>query len=203
MSDIDAEEARRAADEILSRSEFREQSPTLIDRVLDRIFHELGQFLASIVTGGGGLWIGYVLLGLGTLAAFYFLWRHFPWRRGTDSADFVIEQETSERPSRADWLGRAGQAQQAGRWDDAVHARYHAMTAGLADIDQLSPDDSATSGEHRRAFAQVADSQPQRLNGFDRATDRYEQVWFGGEVADRSDVDIMADADQIVLRAES
>ena len=204
MSEIDPEEARRAADEILSRAEYREEAPTLIDRTLDRVFDELGRFVTTVFSGGGGFWIGYFLLALMAALAFYFLRRHFPWRRRVvASSELMIKRETAEQRSRQDWLGRASQAQEAGRWDDAVHAHYHAITVGLADIDQLSADDSVTSGEHRQAFAQVAGSQPQRLGGFDQATDRYEQVWFGGRRADQSDVDVMVHADQIVLGAGS
>jgi len=199
MSDIDPEDARRTADEILSRPEFREQAPDLLERVLDRLFSGLQGFAGSVFSAGS-LWIGYLILGVAVALAVWFLWRHLP-RSGPVSAGrrVNVERETLARRSRAEWLSKAARAEAEQAWDEAVHARYHAMTSGLAETEELPADESATSGEHLRAFSAAADSHPARVVEFEQATDRYEHIWFGGEQALADDVDAMVGADRKVL----
>ncbi len=202
MSDIDPERARDTADEILSRPEFREEPPTILNRILDRLFEELGQFLSFAFGGGRSLWFGYLVLGVGVSLALYFLIRHNRWgRSGSSQAPAGVELETVDirTPDRAEWLSRASKAERAGQWRRAVYARYRALTAGLAADDELSVDRSVTSGEHRSAFRAAATGEPERVVGFDGATDRFEQVWFGGQEADEPDAAAMAAADRVVL----
>ncbi|MCP4221945.1 MAG: DUF4129 domain-containing protein [Actinomycetia bacterium] len=202
MSDIDPERARDTADEILSRREFREEPPTLVERILDRLFEELGQFLSVAFGGGRGLWFGYLVLGFGVCLALYFLVRHNRWGRLGSSQGLVgVELETvdTRSPDRAEWLSRATEAEQAGQWRRAVYARYRALTAGLAASDELSADRSVTSGEHRTTFSAAAKAEPERVASFEGATDCYEQVWFGGQAADQPDAAAMAGADQVVV----
>ena len=204
MSDIDPQEARSTADEILSRPEFSEESPTLIDRLADWLFDRMNDFFAVAFGGNRGLWFGYLLLGLGVTLALYFLVRHFPWGRLRPSEELAgVETDVvgGRSPDRAEWLAVAREAEQAGQWSRAVYARYRAMTAGLAAANELRADDSATSGEYRTEFAEGARAEPDRVASFGGATDRFEHVWFGGEPAAEPDVEVMAEADRIVLRS--
>jgi hypothetical protein len=202
MSDIDPQEARDAAEEILSRPEFREESPTLVDRAMDWLMERISEILALAFGGDHGLWIGYLILGLGVVLALYFLVRHvrWGWLRKPESLSEVGIELIADRPlDRSQWLARAREAEAQGRWSRAVHARYRAMTAGLAAVDELSADDSATSGEHRNEFTRTAGSDPARVASFGGATDRFEHVWFGGRPAAETDAAAMAEADRVVL----
>ena len=51
-----AEEIRDRADEILSRPEYREAAPSLIDRAFSWLQEQLSQILGPIVTAGGTYW---------------------------------------------------------------------------------------------------------------------------------------------------
>ena len=207
MSVGEHDELRETADEIVSRPEFREEQPTLVERALDRVFEELGDIVGRVVGGGGGYLVGYAILAVALGLAAYFVWRFFPRRRLLARSDgYEIEREITVRRSRDEWLELAVEAESSGDWDVAVHARYHALTAGLADDERLPSTLSTTSGEHRRAFAAAAAAGSEVGHGgvlpidvFNSVTDRYEQVWFGGDPADQPDSRDLADADRALL----
>jgi hypothetical protein len=200
---VEPDEAREAADEILSRPEYQEAEPSILQRAFDWIAHLLGDLFGFVTGGGGGLWIGYLILAAALAAAAYLAWRFLPRRHPLHRPVWAaVEQETTVRRSRADWLDEAAEAERAARWDRAVHARYHALVTGLADGGELPSELSTTSGEHRRAFARSpSGGVGERLERFDRATDRYEQIWFGGARAGRSDSEALAEADRSLLGA--
>lgn len=200
MSDIDPDDARDAADDILSRSEFRERPQTLVSRALEWLSDRFADLLGDVLGGDRGTFFGYLIVALAIVVALYLLWRVMPRRRLASPDDGPqVTIVTEERPSRRDWLARAAAAEADGRWEDAVHARYHALTEGLADGAELSPEPSVTSGEHRRHFALRNRDEPARVGRFDRTTDRYEQVWFGGDPADIADTTAAATDDDELL----
>jgi hypothetical protein len=196
---VDPEEARSTADEILARPEYREEAPTLVQRAIDWLVDLLGRLFGAVIGGGGGHLIGYLILGLALAAAGYGLWRIWPrYGRLARPSSPPVANEVAPTRGRAEWLYEAAMAEAIADWERAVHARYHALVVGLADAGRLPADESTTSGEHRRAFALTV-GDPQRQARFDRVTDRYEHVWFGGSPAARSDCDSLADADQALL----
>lgn len=198
MNPIDADEARTTADEILSRSEFQEEQPTLVDRALDWIFDRIGELFGAVLGSGGGYWFGYLLIILALVAAAYFVWRFFPRRRLARSGDgYTVRHETIVRRSRAEWLAEAAAAEAEGEWSKAVRARYRALTAGLADRAVLRSEPSTTAGEHREAYAAVGDRTHAAV--FEEATTRYEEVWFGGDEADGPDSRQLADIDRSMM----
>ena len=204
MTTVDPAEARDAADAILSRPEYREPPRSLVDRALDWIGDRLGDVLSSFFGGDRGLIVGYLILAAAIVVALYLAWRFFPRRlRVNVGSRPEVVTETTVRRSRDDWLELARGAAAAGRWDEAVHARYHAITAGLADTQELSPDPAVTSGEHRRAFSRSAAESPERYRRFDEVVARYEEIWFGQDAAGRSDVEAAAEADEVLLGTPS
>lgn len=200
MSTVDPQEAREAADEILSRPEFQERPQSLLDRVLEWLLDRLGEVFSAFFGGGRGLIVGYIVLALAVVAAVYFVWRVLP-RRGVSmsSAPVVIDREIRERRTRAEWLELAEAAVAERRWAEAVRARYHALTVGLAEAEELSVEPSTTSGEHRRRFAEVAAIAPNRRDRFEETVDRYEDIWFGEAEADATDVAAAERADDEVM----
>ena len=198
MSLTDPDELRRQADEIVRRPEFREEPPSLVERGLDWIFERLGDLIGP-VAGSGGYAVGYGILIVAIAVIGYLLWRVFPRGRLLSSPEsFTVTSRTELRRSRAEWLAEAEQAEAAGDWERAVHARYHAIAAGLADGERLPSAPSTTAGERRRAFAQH-EGEPGSVTTFDGATDTYEHVWFGGRSAGRPDSQRLADADRSLL----
>lgn len=199
------DEIRQKADDILARPEYREAPPSLVERAVNWLAERLGNVFGSVVgnSGSGGYYLGYLVLFLGLAAAGYFLWKVLPRSGGLRRPGMAVTHESLPRASRAQWLARAAEAEAAGRWGEAVHARYHALTTGLADRRQVPAAESTTSGEHRTAFAQGAAPQPERVAVFDGVTDRYEHVWFGGREAAADDSAALAAADQRLLEQQA
>lgn len=204
MTEIDPDEARETADEILSRSEYRERPQSLLSRVIEWVLDRLGELLELVVGGERGRFIGYVVVVLAIAAALYFVWRILPKRWGrAEQVDTTVTTETTERIGRKEWLARAAAADAEGRWDRSVHARYHALTTGLADGDELSADESVTSGAHRRDFAARNGEGTARTARFSDATGRFEDVWFGDHPADAGDSSDFSSADDELLGGRS
>jgi hypothetical protein len=196
----DPDDIRDSADEILSRPEYQEAEPGLMERALDWVLERLGAVLGSAVGGQQGYLVGYAILVAALVAAGYLLWRVFPRGGGLRPRSTpTVVSETITRLSRAQWLARAGEAEAAARWDDAVHARYHALTTGLADRHELSPELSVTSGEHRHSFTRGAVADAGRVQAFDGVTERFEEVWFGGAAAEPQDSRALVEADRRLL----
>ncbi len=200
MIAADPEQVRQTADEILSRPEYRGADPTLLDRALSWVGEQLAKIFSASIGSGQGYWIGYAILAAAAMVVVYVVWRVFPRGRvGRGEARPAVERETTQWRSRDQWLARARQAEAEARWDEAVHARYHALTTGLADRSELPPEASTTSGEHIRAFTQAPQASPGRLDVFSRATERFERVWFGGAPAAGGDSQALAQADHELL----
>ena len=199
------DEIRRKADDILARPEYREARPGLVQRAVNWLTERLGEVFSSVVgnSGSGGYYLGWIVLIMALLAAGWFLWKVLPRSGGLRRPGVAVAHESIPRASRAQWLARAAEAEAAGRWGEAVHARYHALTTALADRKVLPAAESTTSGEHRAAFAQGAGPQPDRVAVFDGVTDRYEHVWFGGREAAPDDSRALAAADERLLEQQA
>jgi hypothetical protein len=199
---VDPDQAREVADEILSRPEYQEAEPSILQRVLDWIGGLLGDLFGLVAGSAGGYVIGYLILIAALIAAGYVAWRIRPrYHPRQQPAMPAPAHDTAPALTRDEWLAEAAAAESITRWDRAVHARYHALVVGLADGGQLPSERSTTSGEHRLAFARTSTVSPERLERFDRATDRYERVWFGGYQAQPSDSQALAEADRSLLGA--
>lgn len=195
---------RQAADDILSQPKYRPVPPSLISRIGRWISERLADIFSVAFQSGHGYWFGYAVLAVALLAVGYLLWRVFPRTRpvrpGRDP-EVAVARRLSR--SRRDWLDLARRAEAARQWADAVHARYHALTTGLADRAELPAEPSTTSGEHRRHFTTAAAANPGRVGTFEQATDRYEGIWFGGRPAEAGDAEALAAADHRLVEDRS
>ena len=94
----DPDDLRRQADEIVSRPEFQEAQPSLVERALDWLFEQLGDLIGP-VAGSGGYAVGYAILIVALAAIGYLLWRVFPrGRLGPQRQDFTVVTDTVTRP---------------------------------------------------------------------------------------------------------
>src|SRR4051794_4281797 len=141
--------------------------------VLDRIF--------SALTGGsGGLVIGIVLLVaavalLVVLASAVRRGRGVPGRRPTGPASpQPVLVDRSREP--AQWRQDAEEHARAGRWREAVRCRYRALVGDLARRGLLDEIPGRTTGEER---AELAVAAPAVAPSFARATDLFDQAWYG------------------------
>ena len=165
-------EARRRAEEILDRPEFRPEPRSLVERLLD----EIGELLDKILGGVGGgnpilAWSAVAVVS-GLLAVV--LWRAVRALQVDPSVGGGVAVDGRRRPS-ADWRAEAAAHEAAGRWRDALRCTWRATVADLASRGLVEEVPGRTTGEYRAA---VARSLPAGADAFSRATRLFEDAWY-------------------------
>jgi hypothetical protein len=158
---------------------------------------EIGKLLGGLVRlGGGGTVAGVVVaIGLAALvAAIIWLvvrhWAGLPSRRRHEPV--TITAGWRARPA-AEWRAEAAAHEAAGRWREALRARYRALVADLAGRGLVEEIPGRTSGEYRH---QVDITVPAAADPFDEATALFEETWYGTRPSgpnDQSRFDQLAD----------
>lgn len=176
---VDPDEARRAADEILARPEYREPEPSLVDRVITAITDFLGNAFATLTGGGAGSVIGIVVVGALLALGTWLLVRAFgtgSGRRARPPGEQVV-QGTSAPDDPEVWLAEAERLAAAGDHRGALRCRYQALVAGLVRTGAIGDAPARTPAELRRELAGRRPDVDPRLASI---TDRFESAWYGG-----------------------
>jgi hypothetical protein len=176
----DPERVRQAARDILGRPEFRPPRRSLPAAAWHWLSTQIGKLLGDLFgLGGGGAATGAVV-SAGLLALVVFVgwlvvrhWTGLPSRR--HDAPFTVTPGWRAR-SAAEWRAEAAAHEAAGRWRDALRARYRALVAELAGRGLVEEIPGRTSGEYRRM---VDLSVPAGAGPFDEATSLFEETWYG------------------------
>jgi hypothetical protein len=177
----DPDEARRRADEILSRPEYQwdDDSTNPFEQVAEWISEQLSKLTGSF--GGGGTlptWVGWLVLGLLVLLVAFIVYRlrgnlrRNPRLPGAPEAVVVAEGE-----DRVDWAAEAERHEAAGRWRDALRCRYRVLVGELAERDVIPDLVGRTAGEYVRDVGRTC---PPAAAAFRSATDLFEAAWYGG-----------------------
>jgi Domain of unknown function (DUF4129) len=177
----DPESARETADEVMSRPEFDVQKG-LIERAVEWLA-DLLDFRPPEPNAGGTLdlgWLGsllgwVVIVALLGLAAFLLL-RYVSLRRGRRPADDVDELEVEDVTVPPEPAADADALEAAGRWREAMLARYRSLVRALVDDGRLAPVPGRTAGEYSDDVAEVL---PELAVPFDDATELFERAWYG------------------------
>lgn len=181
----DADEARRAAEEVLSGPEYRQAGESWISKALtaiDEWFQRLFTSLGGGGSGGGSVisWIIVILAVAGAAVAVVLAVRSIRrTRRATGDADDDAERSSTRRRRRdtdVDWAREAETLEAEGRWRDAMRARYGALVAEMARRRVVDPAASRTTGEHRREVGAAA---PAAAPDFDGAAELFDRAWYG------------------------
>jgi hypothetical protein len=178
----DPDEVRERADEILSRSEYREPPDSLFERINRFIADLLEDLLGAVGLGGTSVpsWVAWLVLGvLIGVVALLVAWavRSGGWGRRSRPAgqgDAVIlsaEQQHSPR----EWVAQAERHEAEGRWREGLLCRYRALVTDLVDAGVISEAVGRTTGEYVRDVAGLPVAVP-----FAAATELFEAVWYGG-----------------------
>jgi hypothetical protein len=199
---VDPDAARQAADEILSRPEYREPQPSLVDRALDAIGDLLGRAIGMLTGGGAGSVIGLVVTVALLLLASWFLYRALrasSLRRSAPAADPVVQGTTAPDDPEV-WRAEAERLTAAGDHRGALRCRYQELVARLVRSRAVAHDPSRTPDELRR---DLRSRRPDLAPGLDLVTDRFEVVWYGGAPASRDELDdYVAVAADVAERAQ-
>lgn len=196
---VDPDEARRTAEEILARPEYREPQPSLLDRALEAVTDFLGQSFAALAGGGAGSVIGLVIAGLVLALALWLLYRALraSWSGGGRVGGPPVVQGTSAPDDPAVWDAEADRLSAADDHRGALRCRYQAAVAALVRTGALQDATARTPDEIR---CELAGRRPELDPVLDSVTERFEAAWYGGR-----DVDAAAErafgADAAMLRS--
>ena len=193
---VTREGARRAAhDELLDRR-YRDAQPPLIVRLVGSAIRKFLELLDRAAGSAPGGRLGVLLLAL-LLAGFVavVLVRLRPGGRHTASAAVF----TNGRTLTADeHRTLAEQAAASGQWAEAVRERLRGIVRELEARGVLEPRAGRTAGEVARDGSA---SVPTIAEPLLRATQTFDEIWYGGRRAQASSYDALVAADRAVTAA--
>jgi hypothetical protein len=165
------------ADQILSDSQFRSNSKSIAERVVDWIFEQLRVPLSS-ATGGNSV-VGFVILIVFLAGLVYVVSRlRFGMPASANSDDGAPDIDIEEDRPADVWRTDAEKAEAVGEWKLALRARYRWLLGELIDRQLLVNVPGRTPGEYRTDMARVL---PEHASAFATATDLFERAWYGNE----------------------
>jgi hypothetical protein len=193
--DRTGEDIGRHIDEILSRPEFRPPSRSLLQRIFDFVAEVVSDLLSTVVGGGRGSLIGLVLV-IAFIGALIAIWVRFVPTMSRDPSTRGDGGDVERRRPATDWNAEADGAAAAGRWRDALRYRYRALIARLAEVGVIEEVPGRTAGEYRHELHRAL---PIAAAEFARATDLFEQTWYGGQLAGSAEHAVLVDLSRRVL----
>jgi len=170
-----ADEARRRADEILARPEFRPPERSLLQRALDWVDETVRSVLSTLLTGGTGSIVAWLVLGMSVLVVVVVVTRVL--RTVQPMPTHRVEHDTARTRRATDWEREAEVYEAEGRWKDGVRCRYRALVAALVERDMLLDVPGRTAGEYRLELRSHAPADA--VAAFGAATDLFEAAWYG------------------------
>jgi len=189
-----AEEARRAADQVLADAVFDRPAPGLLERARDWFFERIDEAIQAVVASGGGGLVGWAVVAVLVVVALLLVVR---FTRGVQREPGAVVA-TAGGPARpaTDWLAEAVRLESAGDWRGGLRSRHRALVASLAARGLLDEVPGRTTGEYR---VEVARRVPAVASDFDGATSLFELAWYGGRPVDADDAGRFADLSERVL----
>lgn len=179
---VDPEAARDAAREILSRAEYAEPEPSVVERAADWVFDRVGSFIGTLTGGGPGSLIGWAIVAVFVAGAAWLIVRSLrvPTTHVAPALDGV-RLDTAERRDAAAWSEEAERAEARGDLSGALRCRHQALIATLVSRRLTDDVPGLTVREHQQLLAaRVPGVGPEIAE----LTERFERTWYGGEPVD-------------------
>ena len=171
----DPDEARSLAEEILSRPEYQPPAEAWWQTALDWVQERFARLLGTLVGGGTGQVVGWVVVVVVLAAVAFVVYRLV--RGGAPPAREAASAARVEREPAVDWQAEAARLEADGRWREGLRARYRALVARLGRRGAIDPAAARTTGDHR---AEVAGRAPAASAEFDAAAELFDRAWYGG-----------------------
>ncbi|HUQ63724.1 MAG TPA: DUF4129 domain-containing protein [Acidimicrobiales bacterium] len=169
-----ASDARAAADDVLDRPEFKQPTPTILQRIRTWIAEQLARLFGRLVAGGAASILAWLILAaaLGVIAFFI-----FRFARGvtTDATSRTVSAPARLRTAE-DWRAEAVAHEKQGEWRAGLRCRYRALVADLAQRGLVDEVPGRTTGEYR---SEVGQNVPKVAPEFGGATELFEAAWYG------------------------
>ncbi|MEU5402075.1 DUF4129 domain-containing protein [Streptomyces sp. NPDC005963] len=166
--------AREAAERELSKPEYHENDPNLLQRAIDRFWEWIGDVLTFSATTPGGI-VGVTVIVLVVLALLFALWKRLgpPHRALRSTVPLFADSPRSAAEHRA-----AADAHAAlNEWAPAVQERMRAIVRSLEERALLDPRPGRTANE---AAAEASLSLPAHSQGLHFAATAFDEVTYGG-----------------------
>jgi hypothetical protein len=176
---VDPEAARDAARDILSRAEYAEPEPSVVERAAEWVLDRVGSFIGTLTGGGPGSVIGWAIVAVFVAGATWLIVRSLrvPTTQLAPAADGVW-LDTAERRDAAAWLEEAGRAEARGDLRGALRCRHQALIAVMVSRRLTDDVPGLTAREHQQHLtARFPDLGPEIAE----LTERFERTWYGGE----------------------
>ncbi len=182
---IDPDEARRAAQDILSRAEYREPERSLVDRAVEWVFNRVGDLFDALGGSGPGSVIGWLVVLALVGGAIWLLVRSLRVPLGSRVAQApAVQYGTESHRDASVWLAEAERLAASGDLRGALRCRHQAMIARLIADAVLDDVPGRTAGECRDLIGTRVVSMVETAR---QVTDTFETVWYGGAAADGAD----------------
>lgn len=192
-----AAEARRRAEDILARPEFRPEPRSLVERLLDTIGELFDKILGGV--GGGNEIVAWAAVAVVATLLGFVLWkavRALQTDPGVTAGGVAVDGR--RRPA-ADWRAEASAHEAAGRWRDALRCTWRATVAELAARGLVEEVPGRTTGEYR---AGVGRSVPAAAPAFAEATRLFEDAWYAAvEVGPEESARVRTLGDEVLAEA--
>ena len=184
-SEHEPSEVRDLADAILADARYDPPPESLVDRALEWVGEQISRVLSSLLGGGGGAWLAWLLI-LGALAGIaYVLVRHgritVPLLERIAEPGVMVELARSA----SEWRAEADRMEAAGRWAEAIRCHHRGMVADLVRRGAIPEQAGRTAGEHLR---DVTATLPEAAPAMAAATELFEAVWYGRASAGAAEV---------------
>lgn len=193
---IDAEQARRATEDVLDRPGYRDLVPDPVARVVNEVRSWIAEQLFDLFTGSAAENVGLVIAVVVVVVVVVLGIVALLGVRRRAAADLVVDEDRSITASAA--AAAADEARTAGDMVTAVRRRYGALVLLLVERDVLPRLPGTTVGEVDRAVARAAPVCAQQVIDAGQAL---ADIVYGHREATAADDDLVADALRQARRA--
>ena len=168
---------RDKADQILSDSQFRSGSKSIVRRVYEWILDRLEVPFST--AAGGNTVVGFVILAAFLALLVYVVSRiRIGLPASTSTADAMVDVDIEEDRAADVWRADAERAEASGEWKVALRARSRWMLGELIERQRLANVPGRTPGEYRGDLARIL---PDQSAASATATELFERAWYGNE----------------------
>lgn len=176
---VDPDAAREAARDILSRAEYAEPEPSVVERAAEWVLDRVGSFIGTLTGGGPGSLIGWAIVAVFVGGAAWLIVRSLrvPTTELAPAVDGV-RLDTAARRDAAGWLEEAERAEARGDLVAALRCRHQALIATVVSRRLTDDVPGLTVREHQQ---QLAARFPEVGPDIADVTERFERTWYGGE----------------------
>ena len=187
---------RELADQILDQARYDRAPESIPDRVMGWVGEQLARAFGSLVSGGGGTVLAWVILLAAVGGVAYLLVRNgrvtLPALATDPEPEVMVELTRSAK----EWRAEADRLEGDGRWAEGLRCRHRALVADLVRGGAIPEQAGRTAGEYGR---DVAGSLPDAAPAMAAATELFEAAWYGGATTGASEAARFADLEARVL----